>query len=773
MQDSCFYHPCARPIFYECPCVFPNLVFCEEHGQYHKTQFQDGHNLRPRIPCLGSTHEFRVLYDCESSKIVLAPANERLFILKIVNRKVEMHPEIMNCIKGMKLKFVRKILKIKKNEDEKLEKMCTEFVEGYKKVIGNSGVDEKEFFLGIQGLVNQIYNLQDEETMKKVSDIVGKIKSESDMPEKVKKFFVHEYSLSECDNSFYLKLLMEQDFSKENLSELFKQEYKYFIKHEDIVDQHFDSISGMLFKSNVDTKRKLSDEVLSYISSLNISDVYSQIFVYISDISNNLIKNTSEITPDWSLVHTAFMHNSNFDITKCLEINNNLCFVISDLKQNISYIMLINEMISYNCLTIQSTDFLIPSGLTKHKIPIIQSNPLTINLYSLNIKSFEFTHYSTLSIQNSCFIYTSGALINNWNILVICSENGNCLCYDINSEAESNKLSQTITEPVYQIEYLLCYKILFIRTSLSILLYTAALEPYKSFSFSSCTFSLCILPDSLYILKPKSNKFKAFKIELQEEDIIHFNSKIPGWDIKGKFSSYVKRNYKTLEFSPYKPSNKYDKIIEKMNFLEVNNNPIYLDKEENKFIPKKYIKNTKKQEICEITEEKKEFGPGLCYNACNLCSLACQIKTLHNYHLCGNLHKCAITCSALGNCSKNGKYICGKTILKDQITHEGIHECHAEYHFCYYICPGCGVQCKRKYGHEGNHNKKHHLKLYFDLTCGQNCGYQEHVHQVRCPGEEYCAKKYFAEIVEHEDDFDYWKDCKEFWRYYAWEVNIK
>ncbi|OMJ82096.1 hypothetical protein SteCoe_17316 [Stentor coeruleus] len=772
MQDSCFYHPCDKPLFYECPCAFPILVFCEEHGQYHISRFQEGHNLRLKLPCLGSTKKFRISSDRENSKVVLANVDEKLFAMKINNKKVGLHPEIANCVNAMKMKFVKILAKIGKNDDKELKKICQEYVEGYKKVIANSKVDENEFYMGIQDLVNQSYSLQDEEAVKKVSEIVGKIKKEMDMPAKVKKFLVQEYSLSDCDNNFYLKLLMEQDFSKENLSKLFKKEYKYFISHEDVVDRHFDSISGELFKLTNDIKRRLSDEAFSYISSLNTSDVYSQISVYISDISDELTKSASDICPDWNLVYTAFMQNSDFEIKQCLDISDNLCFVISDLKQNLSFIILISEMISYNCLTIQSIDFLLLSGSTKATIPIIQSNPLTINLYTLDSRTFEFTHYLSLPIPNSNFIYTSGALIDNWNTLILCSKNGNYLCYDINSEVESNKLSETISEPIYQVEYLLHIQILFIKTSSSMLLYTATLEPYKSFAYPSGIFSVCLLPTSLYILILKTSKFKASQIELQEEDITHFNKQIPGWDIKGRFSRYVKRNYNVLDFSLYESTNKYDKIIEKINFLEVSNSPIYLDVEKNKLTPREYIKKTKKLEIYDIIEEKKEFGPGICYNSCSLCSLSCQIKTIHSYHLCDNLHKCAITCSALGNCNKNGKFECGRDIGKGQIAHEGVHECQAEYHLCPYICPGCGVQCKRVYGHEDNHKKKHHLKLYFGLSCGQNCGYEQHVHQVRCPGEEYCPKKYFPEIVEHGDDFDYWKDCKEFWKYYAWDVDI-
>lgn len=772
MQDSCFYHPCPKPPYYECPCVFPNLVFCEEHGQYHIAQFQDNHKLRPRIPCLGSTKKFTISSDGECSKVVLASVNERLFALKIVNRKVALHPEIGLCINAMNMKFVKNIAKIGKNDDEEIQKMCHEYIEGYKKVIVNSRVNEKEFYMGIQSLVDHSYSIQDEEAVKKVSEIVGRIKIENEMPEKVRKFYVKEHSLSDCDNSFYLKLLMEQDFSQENLSDLFKKEYKNFIKHEEIVDRHFNSISNELFILSADIKIKLSDDVHSYISSLNISEVYSQISVYISDISDDLTKSASELFPDWSLVRTSFMQYSDFVITKCLDLNKDLCFVISDPKQNISFIILINEMISYLCLTVQSTDLIIPSGSTQATIPIIQNNSLTINLYSLDNRTFEFNIYAVLSISNTGSIYTSGAFIDDWNTLILCSQNGNCLCYDMNYETESYKLSQTIKGPIYQVEYLLQIKILFIRTSSSMLLYTADLEPYKSFAFPSVTFSVCLLPISLYLLTLKNNKFRASHIELQEEDITHFNSKIPGWDIKGRISRYMKRNYKAVDFSLFASSNKYDKIIEKVNFIEIHNNPTYIDMEKKKFTPREYIKNVKKKEIYEVVEEKKEFGPGLCYNSCSLCSLACHIKALHSYHLCGNPHKCAITCSALGSCDKSGKVMCSKTIEKGQIAHEGAHVCQAEYHLCPYICPGCGVQCKREYGHEGNHKKKHHLKRYFDFTCGQDCGHEQHVHQVRCPGEEYCPKKYFAEIVEHEDDFDYWKDCKEFWKYYAWEVDI-
>ncbi|OMJ82097.1 hypothetical protein SteCoe_17317 [Stentor coeruleus] len=774
MQEQCSFVKCSNPVLLECICTMPSILFCKNHEESHLQQLGD-HEIRNYMPILSQTNTVDIKETSEDKvKYVLGQYGETLGLLTLKTFTAKLHPEIKNCLKTMNEKFIKAVMKLLKNDKKRLEEKTEKYLIAFKKVIANAKIRFDEFEKQVAVVFYAFHAAVDNELSDELYKTIARLKDLCKMPDKVKNYFGMETKIEDADNSFYLKAMTLEEYEKDKIISVFKGEYSKFIIDDSTIIREFTQLDLEFLKSKAKVKTKFLEEFQKLLHNLASNEKYTQLTIYYSHLPSKLDIPFLDIIPEWVIAYSGVFIKSYFDIKQTLDVSGKLFIVLADSIMDLSFILVFSDMISYMCLVLETSEVLIAVGSTDDSIIIIQNTLKKTTEYYLD-STYALRYVKDISLAIDSFtIVSSSSYIQETSSLVFSVKEGKCLSYNLDEESLLMPFISTLSEPALQVLYIPTIKLLIIKTISKLLFFKNNYELLKSISCNLPYLNSYIHEKKIFINWLEGKKVIFSQILLHDDELskLFASSKSKRLSITGAVNFIKSRGcgiYNRIE-THY---NKYENIIKKINFYEIAKNPLIIEKPFDSSSNEDNISGTnlpdfniQKKRIKSLKNKPENL---VCDNLCELCDEYCMITEEHNFHLCGRVHKCQESCSISGNCSTQGKKQCEYEINPWEMAHEGYHKCLEQEHYCQTLCPGCGIFCCLIAEHEGFHEAIH-LRIYFNEICGQTCGASQHVHKVFCLGEGECPKNTLGDCVKHEENFDYWTDCREFWRHFGWSL---
>ncbi|OMJ87691.1 hypothetical protein SteCoe_10535 [Stentor coeruleus] len=775
MQEQCSYTRCPNFAFLECICTMPPTLICKDHEESHR-QLDGDHEIRDYMPILAQANSVDIKETNEDKvKYALGSYGGNLGLLKLKAFIAKLHPEIEQCLKIMNEKFIKDIMKLVKSNEKKLKEKTEKYLIAFKKVLVNMKISSEEFFKQIFMIFCDFHAAVDSELSDELHRTVGKLKGLCKMPGKVKKYYVIETTIDDADNKFYLKVMTLEEYDKEKIISVFKDEYDNFIIDDSAIIREFTQLDLEFTKSKSNIKAQFLEEFHKYIHSLADNEKFTQISIYYSPLPTKLDTLYLDVFPEWVVAYSGIFMKSHFDIKQTLDISGKLFIVLVDLIMDLSFILVFSDMISYISLVLETSEVIIATGSLDDSIIIVQNTPKKTTEYYLD-STYVLRYVKDISLGIDSFaIVSSSSYIQDTNSLVFSIKEGNCYSYNLNEESLQMPFINTLSEPALQVLYINTIKLLVIRTASRLLFFTANYQLLRITTCNLLYLDHFIHEKNIFISWLEAKKAIYSQILLRDDEIskLFLSSKGKRLSI-AKTVKYVKSRSYGIYNRIETHYNKYEKTIKKINFFEIAKNPLII---ENPFDSNFANEDdTVRDNLTDLKVQKRKIKSLqnkpenlVCDNLCDLCDEYCMIAEEHNFHLCGRAHNCQEPCGISGNCCAQGKKQCEYQINPWKTTHEEYHKCLEQEHYCPIMCPGCGVFCCLKTKHEGFHEAMH-LKIYFNESCGETCGTVQHTHKVYCLGGEECPRNVFEDYIQHEDNFDYWNDCNKFWRYFGWNL---
>lgn len=775
MQEQCSFVRCSNPGLLECNCMMPPTLFCKDHEESHRQQVGD-HDVRDYVPVLSPANAVDIKETYEDKiKYVLGPYGKSLGLLKLKAFTAKLHPEIEHCLKAMNEKFIKALMKLLKNDEKRLKEKTEKYLVAFKKVLVNAKINLEDFYKQIARVFYAFHAAVDNELSDGLYRTLARLKGLCKMPDKVKNFFGMETKIEDVDNKFYLKVMTLEEYEKDKIISIFKDEYSKFIIDDSAIIREFTQLDLELSKSKAKVKSQFLEEFQNLLHNLANNEEYTQASIYYSSLPSKLDIPSLDVTPEWVVAYSSVLMKSSFDIKQSLDVSGKLFIVLVDLVIDLSFILIFSEMISYVSLVLETSEVLIAIGSSEESIIIIQNTSKKTTEYYLD-GTYTLRPVRDISLGIDSFaIISSSSYIQETNSLVFSVREGNCLAYDLKEESLQMPFINTISEAVSQVLYISTIKLLIIRTISKLLFFTNNYQLLKSITCNLPYLSHYICEKALFISWLDGKKAIFSQILLHEDEIskLFSASKSKRLSITGAVNFVKSRSYgiyNRIE-THY---NKYEKIIKRINFFEIAKNPLIIEKSIDSNLNND--EETERENLTDLKAQNRKIKSLqnrpeniVCDNLCELCDEYCMIAEEHYTHLCGRAHKCQEPCGISGNCWAQGKKQCEYQINPWEIAHDGYHKCLEQEHLCPILCPGCGAFCCLIAEHEGFHEAMH-LRIYFNETCGEACGTSQHTHKVYCLGGEECPKNALGDCVQHEENFDYWTDCREFWRHFGWNL---
>lgn len=158
----------------------------------------------------------------------------------VTTLKSSIPDEPLDCMNGLSVAFVNKVLSIGNGQSEKVQNLCLDYSIALKEIIYNIEID----FLILTNEVNELYCSFHSEKQSIISEILSRLLNSQEkfynMPKKTTKNLISELSLDAIKQNFIYEYFMKDSIDFEELFKSFRKSFSEFLDGKTVNFNNFD-----------------------------------------------------------------------------------------------------------------------------------------------------------------------------------------------------------------------------------------------------------------------------------------------------------------------------------------------------------------------------------------------------------------------------------------------------------------------------------------------------------------------------------------------------